>query len=225
MVFSGNIRNRWIDRDVDCILPKRRIAKEVRANLFLKWLNNAFPQVPMLFMMRHPCAVVLSRIQMSWLPHDDIAPLLDQPDLVRDFLSDQGAIIKEAESIEPQHAILWSVNNLVPLVQFSPGELNVVFYENLVARPDLELPRIMGAVGVADDPSVLQQVNRPSRTASGRSAIMRDQDRLGSWKRIFSSGQIDAILRVVEKFGLGHLYDDSLMPRVADAWYVGASAR
>ena len=36
-------------------------------------------------------------------------------------------------------AIIWSINNLVPLTQLKPGELRTVYYENLCTQPEIEV--------------------------------------------------------------------------------------
>jgi hypothetical protein len=93
-VVSGRIRHQWTDRHVDHMFPKYRVIKEVRASLFLKWFSHNFPCVPILFIIRHPCAVVLSRMQLSriedgWEPEPDINVFLAQQELVSEFLADK----------------------------------------------------------------------------------------------------------------------------------------
>jgi hypothetical protein len=48
-VLSGQIRQPWIDRQVDTLLPRWRLIKEIRACLFLCWIHNRFPQVQVVF--------------------------------------------------------------------------------------------------------------------------------------------------------------------------------
>ena len=58
-VFTGRIRNPWIDNTIEVLRPQVRIVKDVRANLLLKWINRQFPSLPLVLVLRHPCAVVL----------------------------------------------------------------------------------------------------------------------------------------------------------------------
>lgn len=53
---------------------------------FLKWLRIRFPKVPLLFILRHPCAVVLSRKELGWPADSDLEPFLQQESLIEDFL-------------------------------------------------------------------------------------------------------------------------------------------
>lgn len=213
-VFSGNIRHSWIDREVEIIFPQFRVIKEIRANLFLKWIREHFPEMPVVFVVRHPCAVVLSRMQLDWATDVDVEPFLSQEELVNDFLSDKMDIIRNAKTPEQKHAIVWCISNLVPLRQFDLNELNVIFYENLCARPEVEIPRIFEVIGHEYKNTVFASMDRPSRTSTRSSAVMTGDDKVTQWKRILSPKQIDDILSVVEAFGLDHIYGDSFTPDV-----------
>jgi hypothetical protein len=216
-VFSGEIRNRWIDRQNERIFAKYRLVKEIRANLALKWLHDNFPEVPIVFLLRHPCAVVLSRMELGWATDSDIQPLLSQPDLVKDYLDDHVDFILNAKSEEEKHAITWSISNLVPLQQFKPGEIKIVYYENLCSRPETEVPAILASIGQKYAKPVMDTYARPSQTTQQTSAIVTGSDTISTWKKRLCSSQIESILRVVEKFNLDHLYGDSVFPLETDA--------
>jgi hypothetical protein len=215
-VFTGAIRHPWIDREVDCLFPRCRVIKEVRASLLLKWIRHTFPDTPILLIVRHPCAVALSRMQLNWATDDDIAPLLNQPKLVADFLGDRMEIIRSATTTAAKHAVIWSVHHLVPLQQFEPHELTVVFYEDMCLRPDTEIPRIFGAIGRDFDRTAFRAVGRPSATAQHTSAIVAGTDPVAGWTSALSTRQVEEVLTVVDAFGLGHLYGSSPTP-LADA--------
>src|SRR5690606_27560775 len=122
-LFAGVVRHPWIDRELTNLRPSYRVIKEIRANLFLKWLHVNFPQVPLLLIVRHPCAVVLSRLQLRWATDGDIHACLGQEQLVTDFLRPYLALIEGAQTDEEKHAIIWCIHYLVPLQQFAAGEL------------------------------------------------------------------------------------------------------
>lgn len=213
-VFTGEIRNRWIDRYNEQIFSEYRLIKEIRANLSLKWLHEEFPKVPIIFIVRHPCAVVLSRLKLDWATDDDIEPLLNQPDLVEDQLTPFVDLIKNASTAEEKHAIIWSVSNLVPLKQFGTDDdvLRTIYYENLCTQPEKELDTVFDTIGQPYHRSVINQINRPSQTAQEYSAITVGKDKLSNWKKELSASQIDKILHIVDAFGLSYLYGDSLLP-------------
>lgn len=211
-VFTGEIRNRWIDRQNENIFPKYRLIKEIRANLLLKWLHIHFPEVPTIFLFRHPCAVVLSRMQLDWATDRDIEPFLSQPDLVAEHLSDHLDLIRNAKTDEEKHAIIWCVSNLIPLRQFVPGELKIVYYENLCVQPEIEFPAIFEAIGHGYGHSLVEMLDQPSQTTKVTSAVVTGSNKISQWKSALSQVQIDRILKIVQAFGLDHIYDDSLLP-------------
>jgi hypothetical protein len=213
-IFTGDIRDSWIDRQVDHLNPRYRLIKDIRANLFLKWIAENFPQVPILFIIRHPCAVVLSRMKLDWATDTDIAPLLEQTNLVDDFLSDKMEIIHRSQTDEEKHAVIWCISHLVPIQQFIDSTLNVVFYENLCLQPEIESSKIFRVINFEYDNSVFEVIKQPSTTTVRSSAILTGENRVARWKKDLSSKQIDSIFSIVENFGLDHIYGDSDMPLV-----------
>ncbi len=211
-IFSGEIRNRWIDHQNEQIFPKYRLIKEVRVNLALKWLHDNFPEVPIVFLLRHPCAVVLSRMELGWATDTDIEPFLSQPDLVTDFLSEHQEFIRNAKTKEEKHAIIWSISTMVPLRQLKQSELKIVYYENLCTQPEMELPSIFAFTGHQYSPSAFDTISRPSQTTQKTSPIVSGTDKVSHWRKKLNPAQVENILRVVERFGLDKLYGDSLLP-------------
>jgi hypothetical protein len=217
-VLQGDIRDRWIDRRANRIFSEYRLVKEIRANLFLKWLHGLFPDVPLLFVIRHPCAVVLSRMEAGWGADADLDAFLSQPMLISDFLADKMDIIKSAWTEEGKHAILWCIQHIVLSKQFQPGELPVVFYERLCLQPETELDIVFGALNQPYSDSVLKQVDKPSRTTSRKSAILTGEDRATRWRSKLSPQQIDSILSVVAALGMDHIYGDADVPVSQSLW-------
>jgi hypothetical protein len=123
-VFTGNIRNAWIDREIQHLFPQGRVIKCIRSSLMLKWLDLQFPKVKKLLIIRHPCAVVQSRMKLGWATDDDIRHFLSQPTLMSDFLNEKIDVIAKAQTDEQKHAVIWCVTNLVPLQQFHEDKLN-----------------------------------------------------------------------------------------------------
>ncbi len=209
-VFTGRIRHPWIDREVEVLRPEFRLVKEIRACLFLKWLRERFPEVPLVFIVRHPCAVVASRIKLGWATDGDIEPFLAQPKLVEDHLHPYLDLIAGATTDEEKHAVVWCVSNLVPLRQFESGGLDVVFYEELCLHPEEEITRVFAALGRRPDRRAFDSARRVSATARGFSAVVTGDDPVTRWRRDLSEDQEARIVEVVERFGLGHLYGRDL---------------
>jgi hypothetical protein len=212
-VFSGRVGGPWIDREVSQLRPTYRVVKEIRANLFLKWLHRHFPEVPQVFIVRHPCAVVLSRLQLGWATDSDVAAFVSQTELVEDHLAPHLDLIGRAKTDAEKHAIIWCISQLVPLRQFEPSELNLVFYEDLVLHPHRELARVERIVA-RRLPASPADVAVPSATAN-RSSGLTGMGALLAWKRRLPADQVRQVLDTVESFGLGGLYHDAVP---AEGW-------
>lgn len=65
-VLSGQIQAHWSNRFNKKLIGGRRPVKIERANLFLKWLRQKFPSLPIVFLIRHPCAVAASQAKLVW---------------------------------------------------------------------------------------------------------------------------------------------------------------
>jgi hypothetical protein len=206
-IFTGDIRHKWIDRQVEHLFPQYRLIKEIRANLFLKWLNDTFPEVPLLFLVRHPCAVVSSRLQLGWATDTDIDSFISQPALVEDFLFAKMDVIHGAKTAAEKHAVIWCIHHLVPIQQFTGTSLNIVFYEDLCLQPELEIPKIFRSINQQFDESVYEHLSIPSVTTTRRNSI-----RIDRWQEELSEKQIGDILRIVDAFGLGDIYGNSPAP-------------
>jgi hypothetical protein len=211
-IFTGDMRHPWIDRQVEHLFPRYRLIKEIRANLFLKWIHNAFPEIPLLLLIRHPCAVVLSRMRLGWATDTDIDSFLRQNKLVDDFLAAQTDLVRGAKTIAEKHAVIWCVHNLVPLKQFGPQGLGIVFYENLCSQPEIEIPKIFRLIRRDFKESVYQHLLNPSMTTSPAGPVVTGTNRIDRWQKELSVAEINDILYIVDAFGLGHLYGESLRP-------------
>ena len=212
-LFSGTIRNSWIDREVSQLRPAYRIIKAVRANMILKWLDVRFPQVPKLLVLRHPCATFLSWQRLGWDPAGDLNLLLvNQTALIRDYISQKLDTVRAYTTAEEQFAAFWCIQNLVPIRQFQAGTLPVVFYENLCTAPADEIPRLFEMIRLPFRSDVFQALEKPSTTAKKYSAVLTGGDKISGWQDQLPEGQADRILNVVAYFGLDDVYDASPMP-------------
>jgi hypothetical protein len=104
------------------------------------------------------------------------------------------------------------VSNLVPLRQFKPSELRIVYYENLCTQPEIELQNIFPGLGLEYNGTSRSQVNRPSQTTLATSAVVSGMDKVSFWKKRMTPSQIGLVLQIVERFGLHPLYGDSFLP-------------
>jgi hypothetical protein len=213
-VLTGAIRDPWIDKQVEHLFPEFRLIKTIRANLLLKWMKDNYSELALILLLRHPCAVVASRMKLGWWTDKDIEPFRSQSDLVDDYLADKMEFIEDVQLDEQKHAIIWCIHTLVPMRQFKTGEIPIIFYENLVRQPEDEVPRAFRALNIPFQANVYQAAARPSTTSLSSSAILTGKDPVRQWKKELTSQQVENILDVVNEFGLDHLYGESEMPLV-----------
>ncbi|CAN5603403.1 hypothetical protein BH24ACT18_BH24ACT18_02700 [soil metagenome] len=215
---TGQLRNGWTDRG-GALVARRRLVKDIRANLLLGWLAENFPGMPIVLLMRHPCAVVSSRLALGW--RDNLDEAMGQGDLVEDHLLPVEERIRAARDPFERHLFLWCIDNHVPLRQFSPGAIHLCFYENLVLDPEPELRRLFAFVGRDFDDGVLGKLGRPSFTSR-----WGERPSVDGWRSRVSGERLEGAVEVLFLFGLDRVYGAGPMPDTAGALdLMGAETR
>jgi hypothetical protein len=215
-LFTGQLRGAWMDGHLAHLRPRMRLVKDIRPTLMLRWIHLRFPDVPILYTIRHPCAVVQSRLRLNWATDADIAEFLRQPDLVDDHLRPYLPVIESAVTDEEKHAVVWCISNLVPLRQFAEGGWTLLFYETMRQYPEVEVPRMFRALGVEYRKDVFTALRRPSRTTRDAGVAKGARSHVAAWQHALTTAQIDRIRRIVAGFELDYLYGDSTLPLEAD---------
>lgn len=204
-ILSGGLRNGWTDRFHRGFITRRRLIKDIRANLLLGWMHANFPEMPMILLLRHPCAVVASRLALGW--RDNLAETMEQEDLIADHLFAMEDEIRSARDDFERHLFLWCIDNYVPLAQFSPGEVHVAFYENLLVSPEEELQSLFAFLGGRVDERVYGLMERPSPSSRGDT-----KRNLDGWRNSVSKSRIRRAGEILGLFGLDRIYGEDSMP-------------
>ena len=204
--LSGEARSRWTDRG-GAFLARRRLVKDVRANLLLCWMSENFPGMPIVLLLRHPGAVVSSRLALGW--RDNLSETMDQEELVEDHLFPMEAEILAARDPFERHLFLWCIDNYVPLRQFQPGDLHLCFYENLLLNPEPELRRLFEFIGRDFDSRVLARVDRPSATSRRETSGGRHVE---GWGTGITDRNRRRALEILGLFGLDRVYGEGATP-------------
>jgi hypothetical protein len=219
-ILSGRIRNLWTDKYNRKLVAGRRFVKEVRANLFLKWLRVNFPEMPIVLLLRHPCAVAASRMKLDWEGGADLRGFLAQPALMEDHLEPFHSEMAAARDPFERMILFWCAENYVPLRQLSPGDAHVACYEHFVLRPEAEVRDLFAYIGKPFEPEALNGVGKPSMATRKDSAILAGGSVLDGWRRTISDEQVARAVEILGRFGLDRLYGpgpEPLMDRPVDA--------
>jgi len=209
-ILTGRAHSRWMDQLNRNVLPRKRLIKDVRCHLFSRWVYRNFPGVSIVLLLRHPFAVALSKVARGW--DSEIETVAGQDKLREDFEVLRNIDFSAYESPFEQHVLLWCIENYVFLQEFSPQELLVVFYENLILRPEEELQKIGRFLHCDYDAAIFDSLGRPSTEAHRNSAIITGRDGVAAWRHDVGTEQAEKAGLILEKFKLTNLYDDQGHP-------------
>lgn len=214
-IFTGAVRHAFIDQATPPMIVHRRLIKDVRTTLMLKWARDHFPGMPILYILRHPCAVALSRQKLGWRTDLDRA-FLDQPDLVNRHLQPFVDVVGKASSTFERHLIDWCVENFVPLAELAHRNVHIAFYENLCADPESELRKIYAYLGRPFPPAVLDSLHLPSKSPKTDTTTFADtRDVVGKWREQITADDRATAARVTKLFGLDQIYGDDVLVDLA----------
>ena len=206
LALTGGLRDPWTDRFNGRIVARRRLIKDIRANLLLGWLRANFPGMPIILLLRHPCAVVTSRLDLGW--KDNLSETMEQQELVEDFLQPMEAEIRAAQGDFERHLFLWCIDNYVPLKQLGPEDVHLTYYENLLAQPEEELRSLFASLGENFDERVYGILRRPSPLSRRNTPVPSVE----GWRSRVSGHQLERAIEILRIFGLERLYGRGTMP-------------
>ncbi len=218
-ILSGQIRNAWTDKYHRRFIAKQRLVKDIRANLFLKWLHNHFPEMPIILLLRHPCAVVRSHLRRTHL-HPDLGPFFAQDELMEDLLNPFRAEMEAAETDFEKYVFRWCIENYVPLRQFRAGEIHLAFYEDFCASPESEIDRLFSFLGQSYDRTIYKHIRRPSPVARIESAVVSGGSLIDSWREQITDDQVRRAVEILSLFGLDRIYSQGSMPNPHGAYEI-----
>lgn len=217
IILSGKIRHSWIDQFNKSIIPKKRIIKDIRAHFMLKWIKEMFPEIPIILLLRHPCAVACSKLKLGWGTH--LEEFLSQEELMDDYLNPFRDVIeyhyKRKNNDFYKHILMWCIENYVPLKQFKKDEIQIIFYEKLCINPEEEARKIFDYIG--EDcfiQKVMSVIKKPSALSRKESAIYSMTSLIDGWKRQVTDKQLRATIEMLSLFGLQEIYSKDLTPHI-----------
>jgi hypothetical protein len=224
-IVTGRIRSQWTDQFNRYRLPRRRLVKEIRVTTLLPWMSARYPEMPIIYLLRHPVASAWSASELGWDSY--FSEFEHQRALMEGPLSPWRDVIAR-HAVDPdlfhRHVLRWCMENVVPIGQLSPGSVHVVFYEDLVEDPEGELRRLARYLGGfaggvwAFDPARRPRVDRPSAANYRQTPMLPAAERLRSWVDTVPPSSVERAVALLKEFGLDRVYGSSVRPCVtADA--------
>jgi hypothetical protein len=211
-ILSGKISNKWVDKKAVPKGLKKLLIKDIRANLMLRWIRNNYPGIPMVLLLRHPGAVIHSKIKLNWGVH--LEDLTSQEKAVGDHLRPFLDLLTNPETpVFRKHVLMWCVENYIPLRQFKPGEIHVVFYEELILKPRETLMSLFSFIEEPFHEGVMELHEKPSRMARPHSAILSGNGNLLlNWKEGLTQEEQEMIPETLKLFNLDLIYGEDGLP-------------
>ncbi len=218
-ILTGQLRNKWVDRDPEQLCCRNILVKDIRCNLMLGWLKKVVPHSKIVLVIRHPLQVVSSWSRMGWRrgrpdKKRDIDIIIAQKQLLRDFpiINDLVKVVDLNDFIE-SIVFQWCLFHLVPLKQLNKAQRYTLLYENLILESEQEVTRLFEYLNKPFDTEVSSVLSKSSRTNFlGRNYREDKMLLVNGWKNEFSMNQVRKTHHILEAFGLGGLYDENGNP-------------
>jgi len=134
----------------------------------------------------------------------------NQPELMKNHLDPFMSIINGAKTPLQQHAVMWCIENLIPLLQLDSHNWIFSTYEELCVNTEKEIKKVLTNLRLKNTSQVRKTMKRPFQTRSG-SAITNSKDVVLDWQNHLSKEEIAEILDIVSKFNI-RIYGEGPMP-------------
>lgn len=211
-MLSGQVSTPWTDQYNTTHDTNRVLVKAIRLNLPLAWLRAQFPALPIIYIMRHPGAVVSSQIRMGWGYQRTLRLMLTQPALIEAHLHPFVELASRTLDEFEQRVLLWCMVNYVVLRQLQPGQAQVVCYEDLVLEPETRFKALFDYLGQPYEEAAVLALNEKPSATTWSDTPEANIRRLDRWQDNLTTLQIDTMLDLLALFGLDRLYGSSSVP-------------
>lgn len=211
-ILSGDIRNKWVDQYNKKYFCVNRIIKEIRINQNLKWIKINFPEIPIVYIVRHPCAVTLSKLRLDW--DDHLFEYIGQIELVNDHLKTYIEIINSAKTAYEKHLIMWCIENSIVLNSFKEEEIFIIFYEYLITDPVKTMKKLYKYLNLNFNNKIIDTLSKPSLQANPQSAISRAKNIINNWTNYVDDKQKQYTRIILHEYNLDQLYTLDPLPSI-----------
>lgn len=198
-ILEGRIRSWWTEQGMAPGIYKRRVIKDIRANLMLGWLSDCWPDLKIIYVVRNPISTVASMLERSssgWGFDWDPKFVLEQEELMDGCLAPFRKILEVEHDHDARLMLRWCVENYVAFNQLA-GNTNVmvVSYDVLSKNPLLWEGIFEFIDWPFNEDRFAARVNQQSKTTvTGKGVELKK----------FHSGneRIASLIKLVDQFGL-----------------------
>jgi hypothetical protein len=225
-VLEGRTRRSPLCQTVITRLPQSRVVKDIHSNNLVPWYRATFPEVPVIFAVRHPIPACRSRLRYGGF--DQIGRYLATE--AGRHKAEESALaewlpIYDAHREHPDPLVgavtEWCIENVHPLSLAVAGEALLTFYETAVREPTVELERMAEfcapALGQGREDFDRESMRAPSTTDFFGTISAADgtggwDAMLATWMTEVPAATTRACVEVLADFGLDRFYDADPLP-------------
>ena len=178
------------------------IIKFIRANLLLPWIVRQF-HVPLLFVTRHPCAVIASRLKLGgnvWVSQQELDCYRLSPDVVKLVLDEFDVDINGSFSPVAALACVWCIENLLPLKWAGDAGYMVTAYEKLVIDDENEWKRVISGLGLSQVPEIAHRAQPSQQVSSEMKGKVFSGSHMGKWRQVLTDEQMSEVSSILDQF-------------------------
>lgn len=181
-----------------------------------EWLADTFA-MRVLVMIRHPASFAASICRRGW--RHRFADFLDQPLLMRDFLTPYEAEIRAASEHEPElldeAILLWNIlHGTVATLQERRPDWLFLLHEDVARDPLTHFRELYGQLGLEWSEAVEEKVRQtssasnPSHSDRAGSIHRNSAAHVSAWRAQLTAAEVDRIRRATEPIA-GRWYGES----------------
>lgn len=213
LIFAGKIKSHWTDSWSPIRFSRRKIIKEVRANLTLNWFSKTYPNLKIVFLIRNPFAVTVSRLNTNggWDKY-----FLRERRIINKtkFFSHKQILAINRKRLYPeeQYFMSWCMENIVPLrVLPNNSNVHIVFYEDLLREPKNTFNSLFNFLDEEIDQDFWRIIKKPSRS-SRRKKQRGSSEYIDGWSQELKPAVSRRLQKLANLFEVDKLYPDGKTP-------------
>lgn len=204
-VFQGRSYNKWTNVENNSFFYRKLLVKDVFSNLLINWIHYYFKDIKILYLLRNPYSVSLSKLKLqNWQWQNNASSFFQNEKLLEDYLSPFESLNNEIlkyDNFALNQFFIWCIINYVALSQIERcNNANTIYYNKLLNKPN-DLFEKLGQYDVHIPTSILQKSSRVSKDRIETSLTPEQQ-----WKKILDNESFSITQKLIDIFELRETY-------------------